>query len=94
MQTFLVTGCAGFIGSRVASLLLDDGHQVVGIDNMNDYYDVGLKQHRLDGLLGNPQFRFQNIDIEDGGALNALFAENDFAAVLNLAARAGVRYSM
>lgn len=91
---FLVTGCAGFIASRVTSLLLESGHQVVGIDNVNDYYDVSLKQHRLDKLKQHEAFTFQKIDIEDNALISDLFDEHDFDAILNLAARAGVRYSM
>lgn len=91
---FLVTGCAGFIASRVSSLLLDSGHQVVGIDNVNDYYDVSLKQHRLDELGKKDAFTFAKIDIEDADAISLLFDEHKFEAILNLAARAGVRYSM
>ena len=94
MSTYLVTGAAGFIGSKVAELLLADGHTVVGIDNLNDYYDVRLKEYRLDALRNRPGFTFHLLDIEDLAALDRLFAENPFAAVLNLAARAGVRYSM
>ncbi|MGI9517343.1 MAG: SDR family NAD(P)-dependent oxidoreductase [Pirellulaceae bacterium] len=94
MQSYLVTGCAGFIGSKVAEFLLDEGHQVVGVDNLNDYYDVRLKQHRLDALQTRPEFRFEPIDIEDAAAVDALFAGTRFDGVLNLAARAGVRYSM
>ncbi|TWU05973.1 GDP-mannose 4,6-dehydratase [Stieleria varia] len=92
-KTYLVTGVAGFIASRVAAALIDQGHRVVGIDNLNDYYDVSLKNHRLDQLHGD-RFGFQEIDIEDQSALTRLFDENRFDAVLNLAARAGVRYSM
>ena len=91
---FLVTGCAGFIASRVTSLLLESGHQVVGIDNVNDYYDVSLKQHRLDKLKQHEAFTFEKIDIEDNALISDLFDEHDFDAILNLAARAGVRYSM
>jgi UDP-glucuronate 4-epimerase len=90
---YLVTGCAGFIASRVAARLVADGHEVVGIDNLNDYYDVGLKRHRL-AQLEHPRFTFRQIDIEDRRALAELFSQHQFAAVLNLAARAGVRYSM
>ena len=92
-KTFLVTGVAGFIASQVASALLDLGHAVIGIDNLNDYYDVSLKQHRLDNLA-NKNFSFSRIDIEDRPALSQLFNQHRFDAVLNLAARAGVRYSM
>lgn len=92
-QKYLVTGCAGFIASQVARMLLEQGHEVVGIDNMNDYYDVSLKQHRVDALE-QERFQFQTIDIENLPALERLFAEHSFHAVLNLGARAGVRYSM
>lgn len=92
-KTYLVTGVAGFIASQVASALLEEGHNVVGIDNLNDYYDVSLKQHRLD-QLASENFTFARIDIEDRQALSQLFDQHGFDAVLNLAARAGVRYSM
>lgn len=94
MNTLLVTGCAGFIGSRVCAQLLANGDRVVGIDNLNNYYDVSLKQHRLEQLLPAPQFTFQRIDIEDRAKVAELFDTFSFSAVLNLAARAGVRYSM
>ena len=90
----MVTGCAGFIASRVSSLLLESGHQVVGIDNVNDYYDVSLKQHRLDKLKEHDAFKFAKIDIEDNDLISDLFDEHEFDAIFNLAARAGVRYSM
>ncbi len=93
-QTILLTGCAGFIGARTAQMLLDGGYHVVGVDNMNDYYDVRLKEHRLAQLEGREGFSFRRIDIEDLSALEALFAEYSFTGVVNLAARAGVRYSM
>lgn len=91
---YLVTGAAGFIASQTAKFLLDEGHEVVGIDNMNDYYDVRLKEHRLEALKPHKTFNFQKIDIEDRSALSTLFKNNKFDGVLNLAARAGVRYSM
>lgn len=94
MPTYLVTGVAGFIASRTAELLIADGHQVIGIDNLNDYYDVRLKQHRLDALNNLPGFSFIKEDIEDLSSLEAVFKAHDIEAVLNLAARAGVRYSM
>ncbi len=119
MATYLVTGAAGFIASKVCEFLLADGHRVVGVDNLNDYYDVRLKDYRLARLLaaawplpagdaktsafaGKPQpsvspsgnFVFQPLDIENLPALEALFAKYSFDAVFNLAARAGVRYSM
>lgn len=122
-QTILVTGVAGFIASRTAALLLADGHTVVGVDNLNSYYDVRLKAYRLaelarDAAAGadvppplDPEasppdaytgpasfeagaFSFHHLDIEDKAALNTLFQTHRFDAVLNLAARAGVRYSM
>lgn len=91
---YLVTGAAGFIASKTAEFLLKDGHEVVGIDNLNDYYDVRLKEHRLETLKPHKAFNFQKIDIEDRTALKKLFKDNKFDGVLNLAARAGVRYSM
>ncbi|EMB17757.1 NAD-dependent epimerase/dehydratase family protein [Rhodopirellula europaea] len=90
---YLVTGVAGFIANRVAAQLLDAGHSVVGIDNVNDYYDVRLKEHRLE-KLEYENFQFVRGDIEDRKLLDAVFDEHDFDAVINLAARAGVRYSM
>jgi UDP-glucuronate 4-epimerase len=122
-NTYLVTGVAGFIASRTAEILLEQGHNVVGVDNLNDYYDIRLKTFRLQQLAvvggaedavidqldvahatailyAGPEtfsagrFRFIRLDIEDKDVLKALFAEIKFDAVLNLAARAGVRYSM
>jgi len=93
-QTIFVTGCAGFIASRVVRFLLDDGHDVVGIDNMNDYYDVSLKQYRLEELQSSDRFTFYHEDIEDQKALKKIFDAHAFDSVVNLAARAGVRYSM
>ena len=92
--SILVTGCAGFIGSRVAAMLAEQGNHVVGIDNMNDYYDINLKQHRLDQLTSNDQFEFRQLDLEDVGGIRQLFDDFKFEKVVNLAARAGVRYSM
>lgn len=92
-KKYLVTGCAGFIASRVAGKLLEAGHQVVGIDNLNDYYDVSLKEHRNAWLTGE-RFEFVQGDLEDVAALDQLFEKHQFDAVVNLAARAGVRYSM
>lgn len=94
MGTYLVTGAAGFIAARTTGLLLDAGHTVVGIDNFNDYYDVRLKQHRLDALTGRKGFSFVRADIESEAALAPLFAQHRFDAVINLAARAGVRASI
>ena len=90
---YLVTGAAGFIGFHVSQRLLAAGHQVVGLDNLNDYYDVNLKQARLD-LLQSPDFRFAKIDLDDNAAMAALFANEQFNRVIHLAAQAGVRYSL
>ena len=90
MGTVLVTGAAGFIANRVARDLAAE-HKVVAIDNVNDYYDVRLKEHRIEALDG---IEFHRIDIENKATMQPLFEENQFDAVVNLAARAGVRYSM
>lgn len=94
MKTILLTGAAGFIASRTAELLLEQKMRVVGIDNLNDYYDLRLKRHRLDALKGRPGFYFHKLDIEDLSALRAVFRKYRPDAVINLAARAGVRYSL
>ncbi|NIG98118.1 MAG: NAD-dependent epimerase [Serratia symbiotica] len=91
---FLVTGAAGFIGYHVAARLLADGHQVVGIDNLNDYYDVALKMARLDLLVNEPKFQFIKLDLADREGMAAIFAEHNFQRVIHLAAQAGVRYSL
>jgi len=97
-KKYLVTGVAGFIASQVSKQLLDQGERVVGVDNLSDYYDVRLKNWRLEQLKSHPHtknFSFACLDIEDQAKLSDLFkAEGPFDAVLNLAARAGVRYSM
>ena len=90
----LVTGVAGFIGMHVAQRLLQRGDQVVGIDNLNDYYDPALKLARLESLHPNSNFRFVRGDIADAAAVNALFTTERFDRVVNLAAQAGVRYSL
>lgn len=93
----LVTGAAGFIGSAIAEYLVQRGDQVVGIDNLNDYYDVSLKEARLARVQntdGVTAFRFIKMDIADRGAVEALFADEQFDTVVNLAAQAGVRYSL
>lgn len=94
MSSLLITGTAGFIGARTAQLALDAGHEVVGLDNLNDYYDPRIKHHRLEPLLKSPGFRFVEMDIEDGAALDRIFSDHRFDAVINLAARAGVRASI
>lgn len=90
---FLVTGAAGFIGFHTCKRLLEAGHEVVGLDNMNDYYDVNLKQARLD-LLQSPLFSFHKIDLADREGIARLFANEKFNRVIHLAAQAGVRYSL
>ncbi len=94
MKTYLLTGAAGFIASKTAEELLKAGHRVVGIDNMNDYYDVNIKRYRLKALRRHPRFIFREKDIEDLKGLKKIFQTYKFNAILNLAARAGVRYSM
>ena len=94
MGTLLLTGAAGFIGYRTAERLLAEGHRVVGVDNFNDYYDVRLKEWRAARLAGRPGLEMLRLDIEDRKAVDQLFVKNRFDAVINLAARAGVRYSI
>lgn len=99
MTAYLVTGAAGFIGSKVTELLMAAGHQVIGVDNMNDAYDVRLKEWRLAQIAGHPNFEFHQVDISDQAAMTALFAQiaarpAPLAAIINLAARAGVRQSV
>ena len=90
----LVTGAAGFIGANVCARLLNNGDSVVGIDNLNDYYDVTLKEARLKPLLQCDSFHFRTIDISDSLAVAKLFEEQQFDRVIHLAAQAGVRYSL
>ncbi len=95
MTRYLVTGAAGFIGARVAETLLAEGHAVVGVDNLNDAYDVRLKEWRLARLRAHEGFSFHRLDITDRAALSHLESSDAaFDAVVNLAARAGVRYSV
>ncbi len=94
MATYLVTGAAGFIASKVCELLLVDGNVVIGADNLNDYYDVNLKHWRIEHLQGKRGFSFYPLDIENPRSVNQLFAAHKFDAVFNLAARAGVRASL
>ncbi len=90
----LITGAAGFIGFHLAKRLLDDGWEVVGLDNLNDYYDPQLKRDRLAQLEGRDRFRFVKLDLADRPGMEQLFAGNSFGVVVNLAAQAGVRYSL
>jgi nucleoside-diphosphate-sugar epimerase len=94
MKRILLTGAAGFIGSRTGEVLLEKGFHVVGIDSMNDYYDVRMKEFRLKALKKHANFTFLKCNIEDNAALTRIFKKHSFDAVMNLAARAGVRYSM
>ncbi|WP_455380312.1 NAD-dependent epimerase [Acidihalobacter prosperus] len=90
----LITGSAGFIGSALAIRLLERGDEVIGVDNLNDYYDVGLKEARLSLIKGNPLFTEARVDIADRAAISALFEHHRPERVVNLAAQAGVRYSL
>jgi len=94
MTKFLVTGAAGFIGFHVSRRLLDRGDEVVGLDNVNDYYDVRLKHARLAQLEGQERFRFVKADLADRAALQQLFETERLEVVIHLAAQAGVRYSL
>ena len=99
-MTILVTGCAGFIASNVCSQLLDSGESVVGVDNLNDAYDVRIKHWRMAPLTANANFRFYQRDISDLGGIKSVFVDqkkrqdSPFTSVINLGARAGVRYSV
>ena len=93
-MNILVTGAAGFIGSTLSLRLLERGDKVLGLDNLNDYYDVSLKEARLSRLRAQPGFEFEKIDIADRSAVARLFASHRFDAVMHLAAQVGVRYSL
>jgi UDP-glucuronate 4-epimerase len=94
MTPILVTGAAGFIGFHLSLRYLGDDRPVVGFDNLNDYYDVRLKQARLDVLKRIPAFKFVHADLADASALNRLFEQHNFELVVNFAAQAGVRHSL
>lgn len=94
MQSYLVTGAAGFIGYHLCDALLAKGHCVLGVDNLSDYYDPRLKHSRLNELRNYPQFLFLRLDLKDREAVARLFADARFDAVFHLAAQAGVRYSL
>ena len=90
----LVTGCAGFIGFHLSHKLLEQGNQVTGLDNLNDYYDVGLKRDRLSVLETHESFQFRLLDVSDQEGIASLFQQEPFEYVVHLAAQAGVRYSL
>lgn len=94
MARHLVTGAAGFIGFHTSKRLLDRGDEVVGLDCVNDYYDVSLKESRLAQLTGHPNFRLERVRLEDRTAVERVFREGAFERVIHLAAQAGVRYSL
>ena len=94
MKQILVTGAAGFIGFHLTQQLLAQGHKVIGIDNLNDYYDVTLKQERLKQIYSHPNFEFSLLDISDRNEISELFNDYPIDIVVNLAAQAGVRYSI
>src|SRR5690625_1858213 len=93
-MTILVTGVAGFIGMYLSEKLLEQGHQIIGFDNLNDYYDVQLKKDRLEILNGYDRFTFYEADLADHEAVEAIFDKEKIDVVINLAAQAGVRYSL
>ncbi len=93
MAHYLVTGASGFIGARTSELLLQDGHTVIGVDNMNSAYDPHIKEYRLERLLGMKGFTFHKLDVAEQSIIGQ-FKSEKFDAVINLAARAGVRYSV
>ena len=93
-NNYIVTGCAGFIGARVTEMLIEAGHRVTGIDDLSDGYDPRLKEWRLERLNAEERFTFRKADIRDFGAMRGVFVSDRFDALLNLAARAGVRQSV
>ena len=90
----LVTGAAGFVGFHLSTRLLDAGIQVLGVDNLNDYYDPALKQARLDLLLTRPGYIHHTLDLADRDGMAALFAEHAPRRIVHLGAQAGIRYSV
>ena len=94
MTKILITGAAGFIGYHLSQRLLQQGSEVVGLDNLNDYYDVSLKEARLQQIQGKPDFSFHKLDLADNEGIAQLFNQQKFDVVVNLAAQPGVRYSL
>jgi UDP-glucuronate 4-epimerase len=94
MRTIVVTGAAGFIGSKVSEQLINQDYRVIGVDNLNDYYDIRIKEWRLASLKSHPNFVFYQADIENLDAMRIIIQLHQPEAIINLAARAGVRYSM
>ena len=90
----LVTGSAGFIGSALTIKLLTRGDTVIGIDNHNDYYDPRIKEARLDRFIGNPKYKHHRVELADRESIEEIFSSNKPQRVVNLAAQAGVRYSI
>ena len=86
-MSILVTGAAGFIGAATAQALLDDGHDVVGLDNVNDYYETSLKEARLINLASSKRFRFERANLADGAAMKRIFRDGAFARVAHLGAQ-------
>ena len=93
-KTYLITGASGFIGFHLSKRLLETGVQVIGLDNMNSYYEVSLKEERLALLQKHPKYRFYKYDLSDKESIFILFEEEKTDIVINLAAQAGVRYSI
>jgi UDP-glucuronate 4-epimerase len=93
-MNILVTGAAGFIGFHLSKRLLAENHHVIGVDNLNDYYDVRLKNERIKQLENNDKFTFYKVDLADSEGLNSIFERHSIPIVINLAAQAGVRYSL
>jgi UDP-glucuronate 4-epimerase len=93
-MNYLVTGAAGFVGAHVAAALIAQGHEVIGVDNLGDYYDPALKKARLAHVVGNERFTFLQLDLADREAAANMFLEHKFDRVIHLAAQAGVRYSI
>ncbi len=91
---YLITGAAGFIGFHLSKRLLGQGNSIIGVDNLNEYYDVNLKESRLNELKGDPEFTFHKLDLVDRKGIEKLFSENNVDYVVNLAAQAGIRYSL